>query len=127
MKLISLVPTIPVKDVKETQDYYEKAFGFKPQWIWEERFGSVYGGQAFEIHLDKTDSQFTSHTCYINVDDADAYFEKVKSAGVKVVEEIKSTPWGMREFTVEEINGHRFRFGHGEKSVKEISEFKMRK
>jgi uncharacterized glyoxalase superfamily protein PhnB len=125
MKFLSLVPTIPVKDVKETQEYYERIFGFKPHWIWENRFGSIYGGQAFEIHLDKTEAPFAKHTCYINVDDADAYFAKIKAAGAIIIEEIQSKPWGMREFAVEENNGHRFRIGHGEKSVKEISEFKM--
>jgi uncharacterized glyoxalase superfamily protein PhnB len=126
MKFVGIVPALPVKDVKETQDYYEKVFGFKPHWIWENRFGSVYGGQAFEIHLDKSEVPFSRHTCYINVDDADAYCEKMKSSGAMIIEEIRSTPWGMREYVVEENNGHRFRIGHGEKAVKEIGEFKIR-
>ena len=124
MKYVSLVPTLPVKDVKETQDYYEKVFGFKTHWIWEGEFGSVYGGQAFEIHLSKTNGNICRHTCYINIENADSFYEKLKSQGAKIVNEIKSTPWGMREFVVEEINGHLFRIGHGEKSVKEIEQFK---
>jgi uncharacterized glyoxalase superfamily protein PhnB len=124
MKFINIVPTLPVKDVKETQGYYEKIFGFKPHWIWENRFGSVYGGQAFEIHLSKTEAPFTRHTCYINAEDADAYFNKLKTQGAIIIEDIQSTPWGMREFTIEEFNGHRFRIGHGEKAVKDIAEFK---
>jgi uncharacterized glyoxalase superfamily protein PhnB len=125
-EFVGIIPTLPVKSVKETQDYYESVLGFRSHWIWEDnKFGSVFGGQAFEIHLKEDASSFTKHMCYIHVEDADAYFKALISKGAKIIDEIKSRPWGMREFVLEENNGHLFRIGHGEKSVREVSAFKL--
>jgi uncharacterized glyoxalase superfamily protein PhnB len=40
-----------------------------------------------------------------------------RERGAKIVEGIASHPWGMREFTIEDNNGHRFRIGHSEGPV----------
>ena len=49
---------------------------------------------------------------YIMVDvTIDELFAQYKAGGVDIVEEPETQPWGMREFTVRELNGHILRFG----------------
>ena len=34
-----------------------------------------------------------------------------KSSGVEILSEPEDMPWGMREFNIKDLNGHRLRFG----------------
>ena len=52
-----------------------------------------------------------SYFAYIDVDDIDASFETVKKAGAEFIKEIRSEPWGMREFGIRTVDGHRIMFG----------------
>jgi uncharacterized glyoxalase superfamily protein PhnB len=44
------------------------------------------------------------------VDDVDAHYEKTKSAGATVVEELHETIYGERQYGVEDLEGHRWLF-----------------
>jgi uncharacterized glyoxalase superfamily protein PhnB len=52
------------------------------------------------------------------VEDVDTYFEKVKSAGAKIVEELHETMYGERQFAAEDIEGHHWLFS---KHVQDVS------
>lgn len=117
-----VIPELPVADVVKTQEYYRDRLGFQIAWIWEDSYGAVTNGDT-ELFFIKAEGAVSPATCYILVDDADAVYALYRENGVEVVEEIESTPWGMREFTIQDLNGHRFRVGHGEKDVDEIEGF----
>jgi len=52
-----------------------------------------------------------SYFAYIVVDDIDAYFEQVSDAGAEILKTVRSEPWGMREFAIRTVDGHRIMFG----------------
>lgn len=52
-----------------------------------------------------------SYFAYIDVDDIDAYFAAVRDAGAELIKDLRSEPWGMREFGVRTVDGHRIMFG----------------
>lgn len=52
-----------------------------------------------------------SYFAYLVVDDIDALHAKVAAAGVDFVKALVTEPWGMREFGVRTIDGHRIMFG----------------
>jgi predicted enzyme related to lactoylglutathione lyase len=52
-----------------------------------------------------------SYFAYLVVDDIDAFHRKVTLAGVDIVKPLVTEPWGMREFGVRTIDGHRLMFG----------------
>jgi len=52
-----------------------------------------------------------SYFAYIDVDDIDAFFETVRNAGAEIIKEVRSEPWGMREFGIRTVDGHRIMFG----------------
>ena len=47
----------------------------------------------------------------IFVANVDALYEEVRERGAKIVRPLQTEPWGMREFLVEDPDGHTFRFG----------------
>ena len=52
-----------------------------------------------------------SYFGYFVVDDVDEYYDTVTSKGVEVIKPLKSEPWGMREFGIRTIDGHRIMVG----------------
>jgi predicted enzyme related to lactoylglutathione lyase len=106
-----MTPQLPVPDVRETQAYYRDVLGCKIGWIFREEYGAVYNGRT-EIFFARETGVIAPSWHFIRVENADRALEILRERGAKVVEEIASHPWGMREFTIEDLNGHRFRIGH---------------
>lgn len=40
----------------------------------------------------------------------DATYEELRALGARIVEPLEKKPWGLRQFTVEDIDGNRFYF-----------------
>ena len=106
-----VTPELPVGDVRATQAYYRDVFGFRIAWIYEEEYGAVYHGKT-ELFLRRETGSIERCCLFVRVANADLVLASYREREAKIVAEIASQPWGMREFTVEENNGHRFRVGH---------------
>ena len=52
-----------------------------------------------------------SYFAYLVVNDVDAYYERAASAGAEITKALASEPWGMREFGLRTIDGHRIMVG----------------
>ncbi len=52
-----------------------------------------------------------SYFAYMEVDDTDRLHEFVSVRGAEVTKELRSEPWGMREFGIRTVDGHRIMFG----------------
>jgi len=52
-----------------------------------------------------------SYFAYLVVDNVDAYHERVASAGSEIVKALASEKWGMREFGLRTVDGHRIMVG----------------
>ena len=52
-----------------------------------------------------------SYFAYLEVDDVDGYHAEVTAGGAELVKPLRSEPWGMREFGVRTVDGHRIMFG----------------
>jgi len=111
-----VTPQLPVPDIREAQAYYRDVLGFKIAWIYEEEYGAVYHG-ATEVFFSQEEGEIHPSWNFVRVENADEVLAIYRERGAKIVEEIASRPWGMREFTIEDINGHRFRIGHSEGPV----------
>ncbi|MBK7949937.1 MAG: VOC family protein [Deltaproteobacteria bacterium] len=113
-------PELPVADVRATQAYYRDVLGFRIAWVYEESYGAVYNGKT-ELFLRRESGPIERCCVFVRVANADRVLSTYRERGVKIVAEIASQPWGMREFTIEENNGHRFRIGHSSGPVRPSS------
>ena len=111
-----VTPQLPVRDVRETQRFHRDVFGARIAWIYEEEYGAVYHG-ATELFFSRVDEPFEPVVSFVRVADADAALVLYRERGARIVEAIASHPWGMREFTTVDNNGHRFRIGHSDGPV----------
>lgn len=110
-------PELPVADVRATQAYYRDVLGFRIAWLYEEEYGAVYQGKT-EIFLRREPGPIHPCCVFVRVANADRVLAAYREREAKIVAEIASRPWGMREFSVEENNGHRFRIGHSDGPVR---------
>ena len=52
-----------------------------------------------------------SYFAYLEIDDIDAYYETVRAAGAEICHPPRDEPWGMREFCLRTVDGHRIMIG----------------
>ncbi|HEY7086438.1 MAG TPA: GNAT family N-acetyltransferase [Tepidisphaeraceae bacterium] len=112
--LISSEPIFAVSDVRETVRFYRDVLGFESEWLYENppNFGGVRWGKAhimFCLQPEMKD-KIEGRQHWFKVEDVDAIYARHKSAGAPIISDIANRPWGMREYTVRDINGYHLRF-----------------
>ena len=105
------VPELPVTDVERAQQHYRDALGFEIGWLDPGEIGAVSRGNV-AIFLLKTTPPFEAAVHWVFAEDVDATYNELKSLGANIVEPLEKKPWGLRQFTVEDIDGNRFYFHH---------------
>lgn len=48
---------------------------------------------------------------YVEVDDIDQFYASLMAKDVAIVKPLRREPWGMREFGIRTVDGHRIMFG----------------
>jgi predicted enzyme related to lactoylglutathione lyase len=110
-KIHQPVPELPVKDVERSQSFYREKFGFDIGWIVPTKtIGAVSKGETV-IFLRQHETIAPS-TLWCFADDVDEMYNELIQASVKMTEDIETRPWGIRQFTVEDIDGNRLVFHH---------------
>ena len=62
------------------------------------------------IFFRKITAPFAGAIHWVFAEDIDATYNELKSAGANIVDPLEKKPWGLRQFTVEDIDGNRFYF-----------------
>lgn len=107
---------LAVHNVKASAAFYVEKLGFRvvnePEgWIFVERDGFMI--MLGECPDDMHPSTLGCHSyfAYLGVDDVDAFYAQVRASGAELTSPIADKPWGMREFGVRTVDGHRIMFG----------------
>src|ERR1700733_7203228 len=106
-----LVPELPVIDVERAQRHYRDALGFEIGWLHPDGIGAASRGNV-AIFFRKTTPPFEAAVHWVFAEDIEATYNELKSLGANIVEPLEKKPWGLRQFTVKDIDGHRFYFHH---------------
>jgi catechol 2,3-dioxygenase-like lactoylglutathione lyase family enzyme len=108
---------LAVHDVQRSAKFYVEMLDFKidsepPGWIFVKKDNCMI--MLGECPDDMPASNIGGHSyfAYLHVEDADAYFEHLKTKGADFISEISDKPWHMREFGVRTPDGHRIMIGH---------------
>jgi catechol 2,3-dioxygenase-like lactoylglutathione lyase family enzyme len=114
-KFYKVTPFLPVRDLRETLNFYRDELGFSNEWTWGDNDGGI---QRDEMRL--LFGQNTDYVRMINnaqrrfelvwfVDNVDEIYNEFKVKKKLMTSEIKNEPWGIREFTFQDINGYLIR------------------
>lgn len=106
------VPELPVVDVERAQRYYRDTLGFEVGWLYPgSDIGAVSRGEV-GIFFRRRQPPFEPAVHWVFAEDVDATYAELKALGANIVEPLERKPWGLRQFTVVDLDGNRFYFHH---------------
>ena len=118
-KFIKSSPHLPVKNLKQTLDFYRDILGFYEEWTWGEKDGG--------IRRDDMRLLFGEDPDFINavndekhrlplmwfVDNIDEIFSEFQGRNIEIVDTLRTHSYGLREFAFIDINGYYIRVAEG--------------
>jgi len=117
-----LSPLLAVRNMKETIEFYKNALGFKMGMVFPDADNPEYADLSKDgmvlmflpsknIGIGSEEKLGIGVNMYMEIDgDIDEYYAELKNRGVKIVVDIKDEPFGIRDFTVEDIDGYQLTF-----------------
>jgi uncharacterized glyoxalase superfamily protein PhnB len=107
---------IAIPNLRRSTEYYCNVLGFEvivtiPGWQFFRRDNCIImaGECADALPLGAIGDH--SYFAYLEVDDAERLYASFVTAGAEVVKPLRAEPWGMLEFGIRTIDGHRMMFG----------------
>jgi len=104
-----IIPELPYPDVRAAVDWLCRSFGFKERLqIGNHRAQLTFGeGAIVVIQGSKSNSSFS---IMVRVTDMDSHFNRAKESGARIVSPPTNYPYGERQYTAEDLGGHRWTF-----------------
>ncbi len=119
MRISSAIAQLRTTDLTESIRFYTTKVGLTLEFQYEDFYAGIRAGdQLFHLKLvdqkdpsiDFVDKGEHFHL-YLETDDAAATAEALKQNGVRIVKDVHETPWGTREFVINDDQGHTLYFG----------------
>lgn len=112
-KLFGVGPVLPVHDLPASAAFYCEKLSFEMDFV-EAGHGSVTRGRVgIQFTQAPPDYQARDYPgwTYFFVDNVDSLCAEFLARGVTLTRELTSHAHGMREFQIEDLEGHKLRFG----------------
>jgi catechol 2,3-dioxygenase-like lactoylglutathione lyase family enzyme len=109
-----LHPGLAVPDVAAAVEFYAARLGFSVGFTWggdPPTFAGVNLGEV-QVFLSRGTPSPEGCDVFFVVGDADELYAFHRAGGVEVVQEIGDRDYGLRDYTVRDLNGYRLSFGH---------------
>ena len=106
----AVIPVLAYADVAEASDWLCNAFGFSQRLrIGGHRAQLVFGDGAV-IVTDRGDTSAGTHSVHVRVEDADRHHEQAVKLGARILQPPADYPYGERQYSAEDLGGHRWTF-----------------
>jgi predicted enzyme related to lactoylglutathione lyase len=108
---------IAVPELARSAAFYADVLGFTiresgdPGWLFFERDSCCIMAGECPDALPSVDTGDHSYFAYLVVQEIDAMHQSIVSAGATLIKDLRSEAWGMREFGIQTVDGHRIMFG----------------
>jgi uncharacterized glyoxalase superfamily protein PhnB len=118
----TILPHLAYRDVEEAIAWLSKSFGFVEHY----RYGDPVNGAQMRagnawIMLNKGTGLkqlgFATQSLTIFIEDVEEHFERTKSAGATITEDLHETEYGELQYGAKDIGGHRWLFSRHAKDV----------
>ena len=118
-KFIKSSPHLPVKNLKQTLDFYRDTLGFYEEWTWGEKDGGIRKDDMRLLFGE--DPDFTNavnnekHRLPLMwfVDNIDEIFSEFRGRNIEITDTLRTHSYGLREFAFIDINGYYIRVAEG--------------
>ena len=103
-------PELPVADVERAQQYYRDTLGFEIGWLYPGKEIGAVSRDNVAIFFRRKSQPFDASVHWVFAADIDATYDELRSLGAQIVEPLEKKPWGLRQFTVQDLDGNVFYF-----------------
>ncbi|HMD96370.1 MAG TPA: VOC family protein [Terriglobia bacterium] len=125
----TVLPHIVYQNVADAIAWLATAFGFIEHYRYGDPEGPISGAQ---MHLGEAwimlnrvragraspaQVGFETQSLTVFVDDVDAHFQRAKSAGARIVEDLHETVYGELQYGAEDLDGHHWLFSQHARDV----------
>lgn len=117
-RLTSFAPQLLVDDLERSIRYYRKlGFSFEEPW---EGFYAIGVVNGLEMHLKEAarnpaERQWRRSNEHLDaaagVDGIEAFYERCVADGISIIKPLARTPWGTKDFYIEDPDGNIIAFG----------------
>jgi uncharacterized glyoxalase superfamily protein PhnB len=115
IKFIRSGPHLPVKNLKQTLDYYRDMLGFYDEWTEGDKDGGIRRDDMRLLFAEDPDFTMSinnkNHRLPIMwfVENIDEIFTEFKKRNIVIADDLRAHPYGLREFAFIDINGYYIR------------------
>ena len=108
---------IAVQDLGRSSTFYRDVLGFEileigdPGWRFFRRGGCCIMAGECPDAVSSFELGDHSYFAYWVVEDVDRYYAFVQRNGAEILKDVRDEPWGMREFALRTVDGHRVMVG----------------
>ena len=108
-----LHPSILAGDIPAAVEFYVRRLGFRQAFLFGDppTMAGVNLGNV-QVFLEKGTPNPKGSAVYFVIGDADELFEFHRSNGVTIVEPPKDQQYGIRDYSIRDLNGYYLAFGH---------------
>jgi uncharacterized glyoxalase superfamily protein PhnB len=111
----AVIPVLGYPDVRAAVEWLHGAFGFAEQVrIGDHHRSQLAVGDGAVVVADAGDGRqapaAATHSVMVRVEDAGAHCERARAHGARIVAEPADFPYGERQYTAEDLAGHRWTF-----------------
>jgi uncharacterized glyoxalase superfamily protein PhnB len=107
---------LAVQNLAASVEHYQQKLGFTTDWAydgWHQLRRGSFVVMLGECADDRSAFETRNHSyfAYVQVEGVDELYEELLTNGAEIHYPLGSKPWGMREFGIITIDGHRMMFG----------------
>ena len=103
-----IIPELPYNDVGTAAVWLCQTFGFKERLRIGNHRCQLTFGEGSIVVVERKESGTSS--VLVHVDDVDGHYERAKQFGARIIGLPTDYPFGERQYTVEDLGGHRWTF-----------------
>jgi len=121
-----VLPHITYSNVPRALDWLTTTFGFVENF----RYGQPVQGAQMHLggacimlssarpgRVSPIEAGHATQSLTVFIEDVDAHYQRVKSTGAKILEELHETEYGERQYGVEDLEGHHWLFSKHARDV----------
>jgi uncharacterized glyoxalase superfamily protein PhnB len=109
----TVIPELPYADVGEAADWLCNAFGFTLRLGIGSHRAQLNVGDGAVVLIEggaRASSEQAGHSVLVRVDDVNRHHERSGQRGAKILRPPADHPYGERQYTAEDLGGHRWTF-----------------
>jgi uncharacterized glyoxalase superfamily protein PhnB len=114
----SIIPVLTYADVEAAITWLCNTYGFNERWrAGNHRAQLSYGNSVIVVTARNDKEQSSRYSLLVRVESIMQHFEYVKSKGVKILQMPQEYPYGEKQYTAHDIEGHVWTFSESVQDV----------